>query len=93
MSGIGGPQTSEEKPAAVARAMPQMVRSGGSPAAPPEADEHDKQAQEPALKLRQGLDFLADRAGARQLAKPARECLPSEPYKEQQGTKPEGHAE
>ena len=30
MSGIGGPQTSEEKPAAVARVMPQMVRTGGA---------------------------------------------------------------
>jgi hypothetical protein len=30
MSGIGGPQTSEERPAAVAREIPQMVRTNGA---------------------------------------------------------------
>ena len=58
MSGIGGPQTNEERPAAIVREISQREQTS-------EAGECDKQAQNPALDLHHGLDFLANRAGAR----------------------------
>ena len=54
-----------------------------SPAATPEAGQHDQQAQQPALELGDGLDFLANRARTGVLAKPSGECLPGEPDEEQ----------
>jgi hypothetical protein len=50
-----------------------------SPSAQPEAREHNKQAQEPALNLHQGLDLLANRASAWELPKRAGKRLPGEP--------------
>ncbi len=55
------------------------------PPAPPEACQHDQQAQQPALELQSSLNFLANRARTRVLAKPSRECLPGEPDEEQYG--------